>query len=173
MMARSLAVVLIALLAISCGCIAGLPGARQASPTTTAPPRIYVTPCRILSENMTVQIAASSLTDSRIASELVKYFPDDFSTPGVNIPSTYYLKCHWAYMVGETEKRLYCDGGYRAPELDEFNVIRRYVWKTFSAGFNVEEHKLGNWVDGKGVAHTNDAFYNLRVMELSTVCYVA
>ena len=78
-----------------------------------------------------------------------------------------------AHEVGETKEYYYCDGRYKAPEFDEFNVITRYVWKDYTIGFDVEEQAVGTWVDSTGVTHVNETVYYLRLTRLKETCYVA
>ncbi|MCX6695455.1 MAG: hypothetical protein NTU61_04090 [Candidatus Altiarchaeota archaeon] len=171
-MRRYLVLLLLAGMVFVSGCLPGIPGSRQQT-TQTTQPKVYVTPCRILENNTMLMVTSNGINEKQVGAALVDYYPDDFSTPGVNINSTYSMKCHWAYKVGETERRLYCDGKYKAPEFDEFKVIKRYVWKEFTIGFNVEEHVLGTWVEESGVKHENERVYYLRVSELKSTCYVA
>ena len=160
-------------LVLVCGCIPGLPGSRPQSSTPTTVPRVYVTPCIILKNDTVLSVASTGLNENQIASELVKYYPDDFKIPGAGIPQTYSLKCHWGSAVGEDVEYLYCSGRYRAPDLDVQGVIRRYLWKEFTIAFSIEEHNVGTWVDSSGVTHTNEKVYYLRIKDMKSTCYVA
>jgi hypothetical protein len=149
---------------LSAGCIMAVNNA--------PPPRVKVEPCTIASTGM--QVRVSGLETTKLKKELQSIYVDDFASPSAKtMVDSYTLKCDWGNSVGERRDYYYCKGSYKAPDLDENRVIRRWVMKEFKIGFDVEEHDVGSWVDSTGAVHNEGNYYYLTSKSAQVTCYLA
>jgi hypothetical protein len=156
----------LAVVALLGGCIA-------AGPSKPAEkPKVYVTPCNIAGVGVQVRVN-DKLTVENIKPALESAFVDDFQSPaGSYLRETYTLKCYWGNNVDERRDYYYCVGKYKAPDLDENKVIKRFIWKDFKVGFTVEEHNIGSWVDSAGEIHNEGSVYYLVIKTVDGSCYL-
>jgi hypothetical protein len=137
------------------------------------PPKVYVTPCNVASTEVQVRVSGS-LTTKDVTPVLHEVFVDDFtSASSTDIGKSLSVNCAWGALVGEKRDYYYCSGKYKAPELNENRVIKRFVWKEYKLGFKVEEHNVGAWVDTGGNLHQEGNMYYLTVKSVEAKCYVA
>jgi len=161
-----LAVIFVVSLALS-GCIMGSRGGGAEKP------RVYVTPCNVVAKGVQIRVRGDTLTAEAIKPQMESIFVDDFTSPSAStIKDTYKLACYWGQRVGQRRDYYYCDGQYKAPELDDKRVINRWLLKSFTVGFSVDEHNVGTWVDASGKIHEEGSFYYMSVREVTTQCWV-
>ncbi len=157
--------VLLVSIALISGCMS--------SSSNTPPPRVYVTPCNVASKEVQLR-TGGDLRMETLKEGMKSIFLDDFNSPsGAVMSKDYTLNCYWGNNVGENRDYYYCTGKYKAPELDESRVIRRFVWKQFKIGFKVEQHDVGVWLDSSGVLHQQGTAYYLTTKTVDARCYVA
>ncbi|MFH1055813.1 MAG: hypothetical protein V1744_06960 [Candidatus Altiarchaeota archaeon] len=157
----------VALVVLLAGCI-------SSSNKNAPPPKVYVTPCNIASKGVQVKVNSETLNALAIKPELEIVFVDNFKSPAAeSIKRTYELNCYWGNNVGENREYYYCAGKYKAPDLDESQIIKRFLWKEFKFGFSVEEHNVGSWVDTTGKTHVEGSVYYLTVKTVDGKCYLA
>jgi len=143
------------------------------SGTKTPPPKVYVTPCNVASKEVQLRVSGE-LNKDLLKEQLKSIYLDDFYSPsGTGMNKDYGVNCYWGNYVGESRDYYYCAGKYKAPELDETRVIRRFIWKEFKIGFKVEQHDVGIWVDSAGVLHQQGTAYYLTTKTVEAYCYVA
>jgi hypothetical protein len=160
-------VIVLLICVIFAGC---LMGKKEAPPT---PPKVYVTPCNVAGKGVQVRVSGD-LNTNTVKPELEQAFVDDFKSPAATeMRATYTLNCYWGQKVGERRDYYYCAGKYKAPELDEERVIRRFVWKDFKIGFSEEHTNVGSWVDHLGKVHNEGTIYYLTIKTVEATCYVA
>jgi hypothetical protein len=149
------------------GCITG-------STKPPAPAPVVITPCNTANTGIQLRIKASTLDNksaSIIKPELEIAFVDNFkSQAAADMRKNYILKCYWGAKIGQRRDYYYCDGKYRAPDLDENQIIRRYIMKTFTIGFSVEEHNVGKWTDSSGKVHDEGSIYYLMTKTVDSKC---
>lgn len=169
MNSRALIVLLVVAVLVVSGCTT-LTGSRK---NKEEPPKVYVTPCRTAGKGIVVTVKAASLTPERIKPALENAFLIDFDLPGANTASSSHtIRCYWGTNVGERKDLYYCTGKYKTPEIDESMVIRRYVWKEYKIGFQLESHGLGSTVDSKGRTVDRGRIYYLTIKEIISSCYL-
>ena len=142
--------------------------------STGPAPLTYVTPCNIAALGSEIRVNSDSLNTVAIKDSLEMVFVDNFNHPaaGETMRKSYVLNCYWGNLVGEKRDYYYCAGRYNAPELDDNQVIQRFVWKNFKIGFTVEEHNVGTWRDSAGVMHNEGSVYYLSVRSVDGTCYL-
>ena len=125
-------------------------GCLSSSSKPAPPPAVYVTPCNVIGKGIQVRIPGELKPDN-IKLPLQEVLVDNFKSPAaIGMRASFQLECSWGYKVGERRDLYYCTGRYKAPELDENQVIKRWIWKEFKLGFSVEAHDIGSWVDSRG-----------------------
>jgi hypothetical protein len=158
-------VLVLALLSVS-GCV-------LSNGPAPPPPKVYVTPCNVASNEVQIRVSGA-LTTANVQPVLHEIFVDDFtSASSTDIGKSLTVNCAWGSLVGEKRDYFYCSGQYKAPELNENRVIKRFIWKDFKVGFRVEEHNVGAWVDSGGNIHQEGDMYYLTVKSVDATCYVA
>jgi len=126
-------------------------------------PKVYVEPCNIAIDGMSVRVDSNSLNAQTIRNKLVSVFIDDFSLPSSSYMwDSYTLNCYWGHNIDEKVDRYYCNGKYKAPESDETNTIKRLVWKEFKIGFDIRTHDL-----------EKQKVHYLTVRSVDGNCYIA
>ncbi|MFH0862207.1 MAG: hypothetical protein V1875_04175 [Candidatus Altiarchaeota archaeon] len=158
---------LISLLVIGSGCMS--------SPSTEETPiEVPVTPCNTANTGIQIRIKANGLenaTSAIIKPELEMAFIDNFKSPAADdMRKSYMLNCYWGTKIGQKRSYYYCDGSYRAPDLDENQIIRRFILKSFTIGFSVEEHNVGSWTDSSGITHNEGSVYYLTTKTVDSRC---
>ncbi|MBU0762791.1 MAG: hypothetical protein KKD39_07165 [Candidatus Altiarchaeota archaeon] len=122
-------------------------------------PKVYVEPCNIANEGLTVSVNSNVLNAKALRGKIESVFVDDFFMPSsAYIWDSYTLDCYWGHNIDEVVNRYYCVGKYKAPESDETNTIKRLVWKEFKVGFSVQAH---------------DNVHYLTVKSVQGSCYIA
>jgi hypothetical protein len=162
--------VIIVLILTSSGCMN--------QPTTpVVAPKVVITPCNTANTGIQVRIKADKLdnkTSAIIKPELVIVFVDNFkSAASADMLASYALNCYWGSKIGQRRDYYYCDGKYKAPDLDENQIIRRYIWKQFTIGFAIEEHNVGSWTDSSGKVHNEGSIFYLTTKSVTSNCYLA
>ena len=156
----------IALLVIPSGCMT--------STAKVAPVVVPITPCNTANIGLQIRIKADALTNKSgpiVKPELEMAFVDNFKSPAAeDMRKSYVLTCYWGNKVGQKRGYYYCDGRYRAPDLDENQVIRRFILKSFSIGFTVEEHNVGSWTDSSGKVHNEGSVFYLTTKTVDSRC---
>jgi len=151
------------LLVLLSGCIGGQKEKKKV--------RVYVTPCMIVDEGSRIKV--NGLTPKQIKRPLAEIFLDDLVSPSAKKSwKSFKLSCRWALKKDEVKDNYYCEGRYKAPELDENDVIKRWVNKGFKIGFKVEKHGGETWIDLKGKKHVEKPFYYLQVDSVKAKCWV-
>lgn len=160
---------LLAAVVLSSGCIFG--GGEPDKPNIQ-----YVEPCNVAGEGLPIQVNTTKeglLSTENVKFPLAEVFVDDIVSPaGQDVWPTYEINCWWGTYVGERRDYYYCGGSYIAPELNQKNVITRYIKKKFKIGFSVEKHEGESWIDLQGKQHTIHPYYTLTIRSIESVCYV-
>lgn len=138
-----------------------------------APPKVYVTPCTVIGEDILLMAKGEKLGPDIIKSPLASAFVDDLlSVQAKGAWDSYNLNCWWGKNVGEQRDLYYCGGSYVVPEVNEENVITRYLLKEFKIGFEISEHPATTWREG-GKEYAEGPFYYLTVKSVSATCSIA
>jgi hypothetical protein len=149
-------------------------GCMSSKPANQAPPTVYVTPCNVAGKGIQIRVNGDALSAELIKPELEMVFVDNFKSPAAeDMRKTYTLNCYYGGNVDERRDYYYCAGKYMAPELDENQVIKRWIWKDFKIGFSFEVHDVGSWVDSNGKIHNEGSVYYLTTRTVDASCYVA
>ncbi|VVB54335.1 Uncharacterised protein [uncultured archaeon] len=153
-------------------CIVTIAGCMDDGSSGTQTQRSKVTPCNIITQNIEIKIDGNTLNTETIKGPLSLSFVDDFNGPSKDVLSSKYLvECYWAKNIGERKDLYYCTGSYQAPDVDDRNIIKRYLDKNFKIGFAVEKHEGGTWVDYEGKSRTEQPFSVLTVREITATCW--
>jgi hypothetical protein len=161
----SFVIIMLAAVTLTCGCLT--------TDKPAAPAKVYVTPCNLAGKG--VQVHVSGTLESRtVKPALEPIFVDDFTAPGAEaMRKTYTVDCYWANNANENKDYYYCSGKYKAPDLDENRVIKRFLLKEFKIGFSEEHTTVGSWVDSSGKVHNEGTVYYLTVRTVDAKCSIA
>jgi hypothetical protein len=166
MTSRTFLLLLVALAALTAGCIFGGGGGGTGQVT-------YVTPCNVIGKGIMFRVN-DTLSAGNVQEPLAHDFADDITSDQAEALKRYYgLSCYWGMNTGEIKNHYYCNGSYVAPDVNEQGVITRNLRKMFKIGFSVDAFEEMPWRDMNGVTHQGSKYYDMTVDTVEAKCTVA